>query len=49
MAMNRDTRVQINTALAKVIAFRDCNKPKQADEWAVRLMYLLESNHLLKD
>lgn len=49
MAIDNATRVQINTALAKVIAYRNCGKDPLADEWSVTLMQLLESHHLIKE
>lgn len=46
--IDNNARADINRALAKVIAYRNCGKDALADEWSVTLMQLLESNHLLK-
>ena len=48
MVIDNTTRAEINRALAKVIAYRNCGKDALADEWSINLMQLLESNHLLR-
>lgn len=45
---SRATRSEINQALAKAIAYRDCGKPDQAAEWAAKLVRMLESQQILK-
>jgi hypothetical protein len=42
------TRSEINQALAKAIAYRDCGKPEQAAEWAAKLVRMLEAEHILR-
>ncbi len=34
-------RTEINRALAKAIAYKQCGKDAEAESWAVRLVYLL--------
>jgi hypothetical protein len=41
-------RVNINRALAKVIAYRNCGKPAKADAWAVQLMRELQALNLVR-
>lgn len=48
MVIDNNARADINRALAKVIAYRNCGKDALADEWSINLMQLLESHHLLK-
>jgi hypothetical protein len=44
MKMNRS---EINQALAKAIAYKQCGKDQQAACWAARLVYLLECENIL--
>ena len=41
-------RVNINQALAKAIAYHDCNKPEDARKWAIQLMRELQQRDILK-
>ena len=41
-------RSEINRALAKAIAYKNCNKEREAQEWARRLIELLELAEILK-
>ena len=41
-------RSEINRALAKAIAYRDCGKPEQAAAWAARLVDMLEAKNILR-
>ena len=41
-------RVNINRALAKCIAYRNCGKHDKADAWAVQLMRELQARDLLR-
>lgn len=41
-------RSEINRALAKAIAYKSCGKDKEAQEWAKKLIYLLECADILK-
>ncbi len=43
-----DNRREIATATAKCIAFKNCGKDKEAAEWAVILVKLLECHNILK-
>lgn len=42
-------RVEINRALAKAIAYKACGKEREAEEWARRLVQLLELARILKE
>lgn len=42
-------RSAINTALAKALAFKQCGKDAEAEEWARELIRLLELAHILAD
>jgi hypothetical protein len=33
--------------LAKAIAYRDCNRPAQAEAWAAKLVRMLEAERIL--
>jgi hypothetical protein len=44
--MNLD-RSEMNRALAKAIAFKACGKHAEAEEWAARLIGLLEMTEIL--
>jgi hypothetical protein len=41
-------RSEVNRALAKAIAFKNCGKDETAAEWAVRLVRLLECAEILR-
>jgi hypothetical protein len=41
-------RSAINTALAKAIAYKQCGKELEAEQWAQRLIKLLELSQILK-
>jgi len=40
-------RSEINRALAKAIAYKQCGKDREAAEWAARLVRLLEVAHIV--
>lgn len=40
-------RSEINRALAKAIAYKQCGKDAKANAWAVRLIDLLDSSAIL--
>lgn len=42
-------RIEINRALAKAIAFKQCGKQAEAERWAERLIILLECANILGD
>ena len=42
-------RSEVSQALAKAIAYKQCNKDKEAEEWAIRLVRLLECANILKN
>lgn len=41
-------RSEINRALAKAIAYKQCGKDKEAREWAAELVHLLECSDILQ-
>ncbi len=41
-------RSEVNTALAKAIAYKNCGKDADAQDWARRLVELLECAEILK-
>ena len=41
-------RSEVSRALAKAIALKNCGKDKEAEEWAKKLIYLLECADILK-
>ena len=45
---SKATRSEVNRALAKAIAYRDCGKPEQAAAWAAELVRLLEAQQILR-
>jgi len=45
---SRATRSEINQALAKAIAYRDCGKPGLAMAWAAKLVMMLEAEKILR-
>jgi hypothetical protein len=42
-------RSEINQALAKAIAYKQCGKQAEAEKWAERLVYLLECGKILRN
>lgn len=42
------SRTEINRALAKAIAYRDCGKPAEVERWARELVRLLGAAEILK-
>ena len=40
-------RSEISRALAKAIAYKQCGKEVKANQWAARLVVLLESHNIL--
>ena len=46
---NMIDRSEVSRALAKAIAYKCCNKDKEAEEWARKLIRLLEMANILKD
>lgn len=40
-------RSEVSRALAKAIAYKNCGKHRKAEEWAARLVELLEANAIL--
>lgn len=42
-------RPAINQALAKAIAYKQCGKHQQANEWAARLVRMLACSDILAD
>jgi hypothetical protein len=42
-------RSKVSQALAKAIAYKNCNKDEQAAQWARELIRLLELAQILKD
>ena len=42
-------RSKVSQALAKAIAYKNCNKDKEAADWARQLIRLLELADILKD
>ena len=41
-------RSEVSRALAKAIAYKNCGKDKDAEEWAKKLVELLECAKILK-
>ncbi len=41
-------RSEVNRALAKALAFKQCGKDREAEQWARRLVELLECAHILR-
>jgi hypothetical protein len=41
-------RAEVSRALAKAIAYKNCGKDKEAEEWARKLITLLEMANILK-
>jgi hypothetical protein len=41
-------RSEVSRALAKAIAYKNCGKQAQAEEWAAKLVRLLECAEILK-
>lgn len=44
---SKATRSELSRALAKAIAYRDCNRPQQAADWAAELVRMLEAQCIL--
>ena len=42
-------RSEVSRALAKAIAYKNCKKDKEAEEWGRELIRLLEMANILKD
>ena len=42
-------RAELNRALAKAIAYKNCGKAAEAEEWGRKLVELLELAHILRD
>jgi hypothetical protein len=42
-------RSEINRALAKAIAYKQCGKQVEAERWAETLVYLLECGKILRN
>lgn len=42
-------RSEVSRALAKALAFKVCGKDREAEEWARRLVELLECAEILKE
>lgn len=40
-------RSEVSRALAKAIAYKNCGKDEAANEWAIRLVELLECSEIL--
>ena len=50
-AMEEDTmidRSEVSRVLAKAVAYKQCGKQEQAEEWARRLVELLECADILR-
>ena len=45
--MTQIERVEINRALAKAIAYRDCGKQADCERWAAKLVLLLQAERIL--
>jgi hypothetical protein len=45
MTINRS---EVNRALAKAIAYKQCGKQAEAERWAETLIYLLECGKILR-
>ena len=41
-------RSEVSRALAKAIAYKACGKDAEAEQWAIRLVRLLECANILK-
>jgi hypothetical protein len=46
MTINRS---EVNRALAKAIAYKQCGKDREAEKWAETLIYLLECGKILRN
>jgi hypothetical protein len=42
-------RSEVSRALAKAIAYKNCGKDREAQEWAIKLVRLLECAEILKN
>lgn len=45
---DRATRSELAQALAKAIAYRDCGKSADAEQWAAKLVKMLEAQAILR-
>lgn len=45
---NSIDRSEVSRALAKAIAYKNCGKDKDAEEWAKELVRLLQCSSILK-
>lgn len=41
-------RSELNRALAKAIAYKNCGKQVEAEQWAIKLIELLECQNILR-
>lgn len=46
--MTQIDRSEVSRALAKAIAYKACNKQREAEEWARKLVELLECADILR-
>ena len=46
---NMIDRSEVSRALAKAIAYKQCGKDKDAEDWAIKLVKLLECSGILKE
>lgn len=42
-------RSEVSRALAKAIAYKQCGKDREAEEWAIKLVKLLECSQILRN
>ena len=49
LVMESIDRSEASRALAKAIAYKNCGKQAQAEEWAIELVHLLECSGILKE
>jgi hypothetical protein len=42
-------RSEVARALAKAIAYKNCGKDREAEQWAEKLVYLLECGRILRN
>jgi hypothetical protein len=47
--IDNETRSEISQAIAKAIAYRNCDKQDQVEFWAKKLIGLLGANNLLSE
>ena len=46
--MSRVDRVNANRALAKAIAYKECGKDREAEQWAIALLRELQCTGIIK-